>query len=82
MRKFLIDEKQVFGMVRNETPNGGQGRPPETLNKPLGSTSVRMNEGHNHGPSFADKNPNAYAQACAHTKDILTAWTGKPKGAA
>ena len=74
----LIDKKQPFGVKYDETPMGGQGRPAQDLNKPLGGPTMRANNGMDHGPSFGDKNPSAHSDACAHV-DHPFFWSGRPK---
>ncbi len=81
MRKFILDETQPFGVVRQTNSMGGMGRPAEHINRPLGNVTMIPNNGADHGPSFADKNPGAHAQACAHYDNPFY-WSGRPKGAA
>lgn len=64
MRKNLVNEAQVFGVVHN-TPMFPTtiAKPADTRNS-VGATTQINNHGQNHVESFADKNPGAYAQAC------------------
>ena len=78
MRKNIINEHQPFGVVHNEKSMGGTGRPMEMGHKSLGAQTVRANHGADHGPSFADKNPSAHSDACAHVDNPFF-WTGRPK---
>ena len=79
MRKLLVDEKQVFGGVKNErTDIGGTHCNYGLSAKPCGDTSVRLNNGHDHGPSFANQAPNAGAIAGRNANNTF-AFMGHPK---
>jgi hypothetical protein len=81
MRGFLLNEKQPFGLHRDERTMGPGLNGIPTSN-PTGGLTMRANNGSDHGPSFADKNPGAHAYACRGIDHPLTHWTGKPKGEA
>jgi hypothetical protein len=77
MRRNLVDERQVFGNVKNEICMPGQGKPAEHFNHP-GSTSPVENNGRTVVESFGDKNPGAHAEACKGLDNPF--WpTGHPK---
>lgn len=65
MRKNLVNEQQPFGQ-RSDTPmhQATIGNKAPVTNRP-GSTTAIGNNGATRVESFADKNPNAYNQACA-----------------
>ena len=77
MKSRLVDQSQPFGHIENHTTQRGEGRPAEHHNRMASETEI-----HNHGTdkvhSFADKNPNAYREACNH-RDNPFHWTGHPK---
>ena len=78
-RPFLVDQKQVFGEVRETTTamnvmNGPAG----IYNKSLGATQEVPNDGHDHAPSLSNKAPGARAKACTNSNNPF-AFTGKPE---
>jgi hypothetical protein len=78
MKTDLLKMRQPFGDVKNERPNGGEGRPAFLLSKPLGAETVRQCHGQDQFESSADKNPNAAAMGCAHGSDPFY-WSGVPR---
>jgi hypothetical protein len=78
MKSELVKRKQPFGEVNQHEPMGGEGKPHAMDYKPLGEYCRVGNNGLDHGPSFADKNPGAHAYA-SRNMDNPFAWTGCPK---
>ena len=78
MRKLLVDTKQEFGEVRSEAAHSGVKSLSGLTSKPCGATTQRVNEGHTHGPSFANQAPNAGAIAGRNANNPF-AFTGHPK---
>ncbi len=78
---FVLNDKQPFGEVHEYRAMGGEGRPPEHINRPLGSETNIPNNAWNHPASMADKNPGAHEQACAHGSQPFF-WVGHPKRSA
>jgi len=77
MKRNLVDERQVFGSVKDEICLPGQGKPAIHKNMP-GSTSSVENNGRTVEESFGDKNPGAYALASKGIDNPF--WpTGHPK---
>lgn len=64
MSKFIIQDKQPFGEVHNQMEHKGTlpNMAPHSNN--LGRDTYNGNNGRTIVESFADKNPNAYEQAC------------------
>ncbi len=76
-KRFLVEEAQPFGQVRDTKAMSGSPCDYGFSAKSLGDKTVRDNHGYNHGPSFADKAPDAQARANAHMSDPYF-WTGHP----
>lgn len=65
MSKFIINDKQPFGVVYQEHPHAStMANAAPHSNANLGSNVKNGNNGVNIVESFADKNPNAHAYAC------------------
>lgn len=73
----LVHEKQVIGVVINETPMGGSGQK-GVVSKTVSAQTEVPNHGVTLVKPFTDGTSGAYARACAHRGDPFF-WTGHPK---
>ena len=76
MREILLDRPQPFGVVSEQKVMAGAPCDYGFEKKSLGMDTVRMNHGQTHGPSLADKAPNALNYAHRNL-DNPFAWTGR-----
>jgi hypothetical protein len=77
MREILLDSKQPYGVVTEHKMMPGHECDYGYSKKVLGPNTVRNNNGATHGPSFADKAPNAL-NVGHRNLDNPFAWTGHP----